>query len=108
MKILCSLFCIYLILSTTFTCVDVATCDDISQIVATKNHSATTDSHENESCSTLCHCTCCGILLHFETAKSIIFKNETYDVFHLSQFFFKTNYIAKNFYSIWQPPKIGL
>lgn len=108
MKIINSIFCIYLILLSCLPCVDIgvnSAMHNESELVSkSEKHSHSTS---NDSCTPFCVCNCCGsqivkfspsVAFHFSISSEGIKKQlPTY----------KTIF-SSNFYgSIWQPPQIN-
>lgn len=106
MKFFCQLLCVYMLFLSAYPCADFDECSSITQSTMNKKIHHSSHEDENESCSPLCNCECCGILLNFNVVKEYNFLNEIYAHYNSPQFIFKVNYIPQNFYSIWQPPKI--
>ncbi|MCX6248712.1 MAG: hypothetical protein NTW10_13390 [Bacteroidetes bacterium] len=70
----------------------------------TEISSSTTPSHQDQHdcCSPFCTCSCCSI--PFEMMKPFIIS-QNFTQHQTLPFFFDPNFLSRNDFSIWEPPK---
>jgi hypothetical protein len=104
MKAVCILFSIYLFALSAFACTDnhdrVSKCQKKEQVV----QADAGNQHEEETCSPLCVCSCCGSVAvtfkYFDTNLCRVFVPYR----HVVPAEFMLNDIS---FSVWQPPKLA-
>lgn len=103
MKFFAYILSVYIVVLTIMPCVDIHQ-DTISQNIELLTTSSNTHQTNSDHCSPFCTCTCCATSVVLQNTV-IQFKCFPIDIEQL--FEYDLSYSTSEYYSIWQPPKIG-
>lgn len=103
MKLLSFIFSIYFFALAVMPCCDVKAEDDLCKTQIEHSHLDTGhENHQEDICSPLCMCHCCGGVT-LQVGSEINTLKNNFAVEHLDLF---QQFPADITYSIWQPPKL--
>ncbi|HUM45753.1 MAG TPA: hypothetical protein PLD84_02420 [Chitinophagales bacterium] len=106
MKLFCYLFSIYILALSVVPCNDPHECENNGQLVFLSAPDHSDHSHETESCSPFCICSCCGTQSISQFVQDC-FGNNFPVTASKAHSIYSSVFIVDFFAAIWQPPKIA-